>query len=184
MKTVLFLLTSISLLAQPVDLEKLDRLLAESANFTPGANSSPLRDIDNIVATIADSATRQAVEERLLLALPKAQTAAAKGHICRQLYYVGGSKSIAPLAALLADAEIADVARRSLAVIPDAEAGDALLNAMPTLDTQGQIGVIIALGDRKHEPARAALGALLASANSAKVAAAASALGQLGGAKA
>ena len=180
MRIALFLL-AFAVFAEPVDLEKLDRLLAESANFEPGNSPNSLRDIDKMIATIADSAEREAVEAKLLAALPKAQTTAAKGHICRQLYYVGGEASIAPLAEAMQTAEIAQIARRSLAVIPGS--GDALLDVLTKLDDDGQIGVMIALGNLKHEPARAALEVVLASANSAKIAAAASALGQFAGDK-
>jgi HEAT repeat protein len=181
MRILLFLLAIVAV-AEPFDYDQLDRLLAESANFEPGAQSNAVRDIDRMVATIADSAIREAVEGKLLAALPKAQTKAAKAHLCRQLYYVGGSASIEPLAALLTDAEIADVVRRSLAVIPGS--GDAMLTALPKVDAQGQIGLIIALGDQGHEAARPSLEVVLSSTNSAKSAAAASALGQLGGTKA
>jgi HEAT repeat protein len=182
MKTLPFALLLLPFLAiAELDLDKLEQALAAAASYTPGDNANTLKDIDKMVATVADSATRKAVEAKLLAALPKAQTADSKGHICRLLYYVGGKASIAPLAEAMQDAEIAQVARRSLAVIPGS--GDALLEAMPKLDEAGQIGCIIALGDQKHEPARETLAVVLASANSAKVAAAAGALGQLGGPK-
>jgi HEAT repeat protein len=181
MRILLFLLLPFLVLAEPVDLEKLAQRLADAASFKYGEDSNALRDIDTIVASVADSANREAVEAALLIGLSKAQTTDAKAHICRQLFYVGGKASIEPLAQALQNAEIAQVARRSLAVIPGS--GDALLDALPTLEESGQIGVIIALGDQKHEPARAVLEVVLASANAAKVAAAASALGQLGGPK-
>ena len=102
----------------------------------------------------------------------------AKAMACDALGQVGTAKAVPVLGKLLADPRLHDYARDGLERIPDASAGKALLGALPSLEANLRIGVIITLGDRRE---KGAVGALEKIAKNGKdPVAAASAISSLG----
>jgi len=97
---------------------------------------------------------RAALEDDLLETLAEKDiTDAARDFICRQLRLVGGEKSVAALAPLLADARLAPFARLALEAIPGTIADAALANvaggsATGAAEREGLLGTI---AWRKHK---------------------------------
>jgi HEAT repeat protein len=114
------------------------------------------------VAVLASSATRE-----------------QKVNACRRLAAVGGQESIAPLAALLADSELAHAARMALEAIPDPAAGEALCAALPNLTDLPLVGAMQSLAARREAAAVSDLGRYLNDADPQVVAAACTALGTI-----
>lgn len=84
-----------------------------------------------------------------------------KAIACQRLVYVAGPKSVKPLAALLADAELAAYARSGLEAIDDPTASRVLIEALPKLEGHRLAGAVNSLGVRREEGAVEALRALV-----------------------
>jgi HEAT repeat protein len=99
---------------------------------------------------------------------------------CRQLSVIGTKDAIAPLASLLADEKLSDMARYALEPIPDPAVDDALRDALGKLKGRLLAGVITSIGVRRDTKAVAALSKLLQYQDSIVAQAAARALGSIG----
>jgi HEAT repeat protein len=120
--------------------------------------------------------------ETKLLAVLQSPTAkpAAKGIACRMLRYVGSTKCIPVLAALLGDEQLSVPARIGLQALPYPQVDDALRTALDTLHGNLQVGVITTLGQRRDAKAVSQLAKLLADQDPAIATAALISLGQIG----
>lgn len=119
-----------------------------------------------------------------LIAILKSDAAPGdKAIACKKLAIYGSSQAVPVLAPLLADKELASWARIALEVIPGPEADEALRTALPNLHGRLLIGAINSIGVRKDPNAVDALVLKLNDADAQTVAAAADALGRIGGAR-
>lgn len=120
-------------------------------------------------------------EQRLLATFnaPEA-TFPCRQFVCRMLYRVASDASVPVLAAYLADPDMAQPARFALAALPGTAVDRAFIDALSQLEGILRIGVINTLGDRRSEPAVAALAAQLADVDAAIACAAAAALAKIG----
>ncbi|HYE17531.1 MAG TPA: HEAT repeat domain-containing protein [Tepidisphaeraceae bacterium] len=104
-----------------------------------------------------------------------------KGIACKQLAVWGTKQSVPALAALLPDPELNSWARIALEAITDPAADDALRAAVGTLKDRPLVGVINSIAVRRDVKAVPALAEKLADTNEEVAAAAAVALGHIGG---
>lgn len=126
-----------------------------------------------------------AIETRLMAILESpATTQDAKDWVCRQLRQAGSERSIAALTPLLADKDLATVARLALESIPGEKVDAALRQALAGLQGDQKVGVILSLGNRHDRKAVELLAPLAGDANAAVAEAALFALGNIGGADA
>ena len=106
---------------------------------------------------------------------------AEKALACKRLAIIGNGEAVPALAALLRSAELSSWARIALEVIPDAAADDALRTASGQLQGRLLVGVINSLGVRRDAKAVEGLIARLKDPDPDVAAAAAVALGRIGG---
>lgn len=123
-------------------------------------------------------------EERLIAILQSDSPPREKDAACAQLKRIGTKQSVPALAALLTDDQLSHSARYALESMQAAEAGAALLTALPKTSGSNEVGIINSLAARKETPAIAQLGKLQSDANVDVAVAASEALGRIGGAKA
>ncbi|MBE0535560.1 MAG: HEAT repeat domain-containing protein [Phycisphaerae bacterium] len=187
-RTVLFCMTLAGILAagvraaQPETIGQLDEAIKAAAGFQPGGDSGPLRRMETIaMASLADAAVREAVEQRLIGMITSDATADAKMLACRMLQTVGTEKCIPALEALLADAKLSHGACFALGRMEYAAAGDALLGALGKTRGELRAGIINTLADRGERKAMGAFIRLLKSDDAVVACAAARGLGRLGG---
>ena len=102
-----------------------------------------------------------------------------KVNACRRLAAIGGSESIAPLAALLPDKDLSHAARMGLEAIPDPAAGEALREALSHLNGLPLVGVINSLAARQELRAVPELSRYVTDPDPQVAAAACAALGTL-----
>jgi len=100
---------------------------------------------------------------------------------CRRLAVIGTKDAVPALAGLLADEKLSDIARYGLEPIPDPSVDEALRAAMAKVKGRLLIGVLNSIGNRRDQKAVPALVKLLGEADQGVAAAAASALGKIGG---
>jgi len=124
-----------------------------------------------------------ALEETRLIEILRNPEASefAKAKACQRLAVIGTKDAIPVLAAMLADQKFAHYARFGLEPIPDSSVDDALRQALAQLKGRLQVGVINSIGQRKDSKAVATLAKLLDGSNTEVAAAAAAALGRIGG---
>lgn len=126
-----------------------------------------------------------ALESRLLTILQSAEaTRDAKDWACRQLRHAGSEKSVAALAALLADPQLETVARWALQSIPGARVDEVLREALTTVPSASKAGVLQTIGSRRDRDAVSAIAPWARDSNAAVAEAALYALGQIGGSEA
>lgn len=106
---------------------------------------------------------------------------AEKAIACKQLAIYGTADAVPALASLLSDAQLASWSRIALEVIPGSAADEALRGALPKLQGKLLVGVINSIGVRGDPKAVDALASKLKSADAEVAAAAAVALGRIGG---
>ena len=106
-----------------------------------------------------------------------------KAKACQRLAVIGTPDAIPALAALLGDEKLNLYARTGLEGIPGPAANATFRDALAKLQGRSLIGVINSIGQRRDSEARPQLSKLLADKDPAVVAAAARALGRLGGAE-
>jgi HEAT repeat protein len=140
------------------------------------------------LAAPAPAAEKQATPEgrqQKLIALVRSDAPPQEKAIaCKQLAIYGGKEAVPALAPLLADEQLASWARIALEAIPDSAADDALRQAMGKLQGRLLVGVVNSIGVRRDAKAVEGLAARLADADAEVAAAAAVALGRIGGAPA
>jgi HEAT repeat protein len=123
-------------------------------------------------------------EQRLIGVLRSDHSPAEKDAACAQLKRVGTARSVPALAALLTDEQLSHSARYALESMATAKAGQALAEALGKTSGMTQVGIINSLGYRRETRAVSALSKLLTDHDAHVVAAAATALGQIGDSKA
>jgi HEAT repeat protein len=106
-------------------------------------------------------------------------TGAAKSFVCRELSVAGTAREVPPLAALLTDKDLSDMARYALERIPDPAACKALLEALPKATPAQKIGIVNSLGARGTKDAAAPLTDLLKADDALLASSAATALGKI-----
>ena len=124
-----------------------------------------------------------AAEKELIAVLRSEAGAVEKCAACQQLRIYGTAESVEALAAMLDVKRVGHAARYALEGMPYAEAGAALRDALSRTSGPTKMGVVDSLGRRGDKAAIALLVPLLSGADAKMAAAAASALGQIGGEK-
>jgi len=170
----MWLLITPALLAD--DLEKMKE-------YEYGGDQASLLAVERQVeASMADPAAQRRMAARLLDVMTDARaTFAAKQHAAILLRMCGTGAEVPALANMLGQGPLGDCARGTLERIPGEAAGKALRDAVETLQGPALVAVIHSTANRRD---RQAVGALvrLTQAKDGKVAAAAAhALGQIGG---
>lgn len=123
-----------------------------------------------------------AEKQRKLIAILKSDAPPADKAIpCKQLAIYGDKEAVPALAPLLENKDLASWARIALEAIPGPEADEALRNALPRLEGNLLIGAMNSISVRRDQKAVDSLAARLTDANPDVVAAAAAALGNIGG---
>jgi HEAT repeat protein len=108
----------------------------------------------------------------------------SKATACKQLAICGTKAAVPALASLLCDEQLASWARIALEAIPDPAADEALRAALGKLKGKLLVGAINSIGRRRDAKASDDLAAKLKDADAGVAAAAAEALGRIGGDKA
>ena len=132
-------------------------------------------------AAAIDPAEAAQREAKLIEVLDSDAPQAEKAITCKRLAIYGTARAVPALARLLADKELASWARIALEVIPDPAADAALREAAGKLQGRLLVGVINSLGVRRDVKATGILVAKLKDADPEVAAAAAAALGRIGG---
>jgi len=120
-------------------------------------------------------------EAELIRVLQSDAAPAEKAITCKRLAVYGSKNAVPALAALLADPDLSSWARIALEVIPGAAADEALREALGRLEGRVLIGVINSIGVRRDVGAVQGLARRLGDADAGVAAAAAEALGEVGG---
>ncbi len=130
----------------------------------------------------ADDGGSKEEEVRKLAALLQSDAAPFEKDVaCRRLAVIGTEEAVPALAALLSDEKLSDIARYGLEPIPDPAVDAALRAAMGKLRGRPLIGVVTSIGNRRDRKAVPDLVRLLGDADQGVAAAAARALGKIGG---
>lgn len=120
-------------------------------------------------------------EAQLIAVVQSAASSKEKEDASRRLKQIGTARSVPALAALLADGHLYQAACDALETMPFKEAGEALHAALRASSGKAKAAVIHALGERQHRPAISDLGRLTKDTDLLLAAAAARALGEIGG---
>lgn len=120
-------------------------------------------------------------EDDLIRVLQSEAGIVAKAEACRQLRTLGSRKSIPVLGSLLEEERLSQAARYALETLPDPEASAVLRKALGSTVGRVKSGVIESLAWRRDPEAVPFLGPLLVEVDPDIAAAAASALGRIGG---
>ena len=161
----------------------LDALSKQLAAWTYGQSREPKVDMaERIRASHQKPAERQKLVAALVGLLgAKDATAECKAFCCEQLSIVAGAEVVPVLARLLPDPKLHHRARTGLERIPGDEASAALRDFLPKAPGKLLIGTVNSLGERRDAKAVPALVKLLGHGAPPVVAAAAVALGKIGG---
>jgi hypothetical protein len=147
-----------------------------------GQSREPFLELEYLVRKSFGQPERlRQIEESLLRILETTAKYSVKRQVCKHLRLVGTERSVATLAALLPDPETSDLARYAMEGIGSAQVEAALRAALAKTDGRAKIGIVNSLGVRRDAQAVPALGRLLADADLQIAAAAACALGKIGG---
>jgi HEAT repeat protein len=123
-------------------------------------------------------------EQQLISVLQSSASPAEKDAACAKLKRIGTDRSVPALAALLTDEQLSHSARYALESMSSGKAGQALTDALGKTSELTKVGIINSLGFRGEKRAVPALAKSLADHDPRVAAAAARALGQIGGTKA
>lgn len=132
-------------------------------------------------AALAAEESSSEKQRKLIAILQSDAPPAEKAIPCKQLAIYGNKEAVPALAPLLLDKELASWARIALEAIPGPEADEALRSALPKLQGNLLIGAINSIGVRRDAKAVDSLAGKLSDADVNIVAAAAAALGNIGG---
>jgi HEAT repeat protein len=130
---------------------------------------------------LATVTVRADTEHDLIASLHAAASVPAKCEACQKLRVVGTAKAVPALAALLSEERTGHAARYALEGMPAPEASAALREALGKNAGLIKVGLIDSLGCRRDAETLPLLVPLLADADPAIAAAAAAALGKIGG---
>ncbi len=160
----------------------LDDAFARLAVYEFGQSRLPLTSIESAIhAAHGDPAAQRALAQRLTDLLAKGCPIDAKRFICRQLAVIGDASAVPVAASLLADPATADIGQRLLESIPGPEAAAALATALDALPDARKLGLIQVMGRRGDATSAPVLIPFLAHQEESLAAAAAAALGNIGG---
>ena len=149
-----------------------------------GKTRRALAAIEEEIRNVPPSSFPQ-IEAKLLKALESPKTTfAGRQFVCRMLRRVGSAKSVPALSKLLDDRELSHMARFALQHMAAPQAGDALRQALSTLEGNRKIGVIGSIGQRGDHKAVGELAKLITGDNPKIARAAIEALGTIGGSEA
>jgi HEAT repeat protein len=163
----------------------LEDILKRLALYDYGQSESVLADLRDYVLSHKDPASsREECEVQFQAFLEGEATAAGKLAACRWLRRIGTEKSVPGLGVMLLEAETSDMARYALEKIPGDAAAKALMDALSNARGPKKIGLISSLGERRAGEATPLLGRLLQGRDENEAAAAATALGKIGGSEA
>jgi HEAT repeat protein len=123
-------------------------------------------------------------EKDLIAILNSDKPGGDKAIACKKLAIYGSEAAVPTLAPLLCDPHLASWARIALEAIPGAAADEALRQAIPKVQGRLLVGTINSIGVRKDAKALPLLEQKLKDQDGAVVAAAADAMGRIGGSKA
>lgn len=133
------------------------------------------------IPVIADDSQSSMAQEKVLLEVLRSDAPAAeKAMTCKKLAIVGSDASVAELAKLLSDPQLASWARIALEAIPGSTVDQALLAATGELEGHLLIGTINSIGIRRDASAVTMLTLRLQDSDPEVVSAAAVALGLIG----
>lgn len=162
--------------------ETLARAFAALARYDRGSDRGALVPLDEAVAAATrDASLRAELEAGFVRVLRSPAPTVAREFACSKLAQIGGPDAVEALAALLPDPDLAHAATHALRTIPGEAAARALRAGLTRLTGPPLGGVITALGARRDAASVEALAALLTRPESEVVAAAAWALGEIGG---
>ena len=130
------------------------------------------------------SAAGAGEQEQLVAILRSDHSLQEKDQACSRLKWIGDARCVPALAALLTDDQLSHSARYALESMSVPEAETALLQALPKTSGSNRIGLVNSLAVRRDAAAAPALAALLSGTDTNAAAAAAMALGRIGGPKA
>ena len=119
-------------------------------------------------------------EDQLIATLQSGASLREKMEACRELSVIGSRQAVAPLAALLPDAELSHMARYGLEPMPYPEVDQAFREALSNLTGRQLVGVIGSIGVRKDTQAVKLLAQRLKDGDTDVAQAAARALGSIG----
>lgn len=135
-----------------------------------------------LLPRLALAADANAAEETQLIAvLQSSQSLPEQADACARLKWIGTARSVPALAKLLTDAQLSHSARYALESMQCREAGEALAEAATATTGSNQVGIVDSLGVRRDAAAVPVLAGLLSNADAQVAAAAAEALGKVGG---
>jgi HEAT repeat protein len=137
--------------------------------------------VDLIPGSSIDRAAAPQTEAQMLAVLRSDAPGSEKAAACKLLAIHGSSKAAPELAKLLPDKQLASWARIALEAIPDAACDQALRDATASLNGDLLVGVINSIGVRRDTQAIKLLSGLLKDQDANVAAAAAVALGRIGG---
>ena len=150
-------------------------------HYESGADATPLRQYEQLVAqSVNDAALRASVEADLLRVLAGDSTFEAKRFACLNLAVIGTEASVPALAALLKQDETVGIACAALAQNPSPKATAELRKALGSTTGRSQAQVAHALGVRKDTKAVAQLNKLTSGSYLDAAEAAIVALGKIG----
>lgn len=145
-----------------------------------GQSREPLAAIEEEIRK-SGPAERGTIERRLLELLEApATTQDSRRFICRWLGTVGTERSVAPLAALLTDPNLAHPARIALESLAHPSASQALVDALARTEGDLRLGVISSIGAKRADRAVPELAKLTQDPNPILARAALAALSQIG----
>ena len=159
-----------------------DEVLKKLASFQLGGNCDTVASTEDLVRKALGDPQAKAELARKLTRLLESTDATldARKFACRQLRMIADAPEVPALAVLLADKDMADMARYAMERIPDPSAGAALLAALPKASPSQKVGLINSLGERAETAAIGELAKLIRDDDQAVARAAISALGRIG----
>jgi len=162
----------------------LDQAFEQMVKYKFGDSRLPLSAVaDAVRRASTDAKAKKAMEQRLAALLgPEAKaTPDCKRFVCRQLRMIGTGASVPALERLLDDEQLSHMARYALEQMADPAAAAALRSGLDRLKGKLLVGAINSVGIRRDGQAGGRLVRLLGEKDGAVSAAAAAALGRIGG---
>jgi HEAT repeat protein len=158
----------------------IEKAVASLSAYEDGKDFSGLRTIEAMLRTEpSGSPALRDLEQRLAALVAGQATNEGKTEACKILCVIGGEASLAPLAKLLEDEALAEIACLALSHYP-ASADNVLREALPRAKGRGAIAIANLLGDRRETSAVSALSTFAKESGPVAVDAAAMALGKIG----
>ena len=159
----------------------LDEAFKALATYEFGQSREPLTMIaDAVRDSQGNPAERAKLIKRLTDMLSGSASLDGKRFVCRQLSIAGTAETVPPLAALLLDKDLSDMARYALERISDPAALAAMRTALAKAAGKQKVGLINSLGDLRDAESIAAFGQAVGDTDPQIAEAAAAALGKIG----